>query len=147
MKKLIILIFIAFLSLTIQAQDRGFGIGIMAGEPTGLSAKLWMSRATAADFGLAWSIDSYLHIHGDIVMHKFNLINVSQGELPVYIGLGARILFTDPDLSLGVRVPIGLDYHFRSAPFDLFFEIVPIMNLTPATEFDFNAAIGFRYFF
>jgi len=147
MKKLILPIFIALLSISAQAQDSGFGIGVMAGEPTGLSSKYWLSRATAADFGLAWSIDSYLHVHADIMMHKFDLINVSKGELPVYIGLGARILLTSPDLSLGVRVPVGLNYHFGSAPFDLFFEVVPIMNLTPATEFDFNAAIGFRYFF
>ncbi|MBL7112281.1 MAG: hypothetical protein ISS19_10120 [Bacteroidales bacterium] len=147
MKKLLLTFIVSLFALGIYAQDSGFGIGVMAGEPTGISAKLWMSRSTAADFGVAWSIDSYLHVHGDFVMHKFDLINVSKGELPVYIGLGARILFTDPDLSIGVRVPVGLDYHFSSAPFDLFFELVPIMNLTPATEFDFNAAIGFRYFF
>jgi hypothetical protein len=147
MKKLIVPIFILFFSLSIQAQDSGFGIGVMAGEPTGLSSKYWMSRATAADFGLAWSVQNYLHVHADILMHKFDLINVSKGELPVYIGLGARIMLSDPDLSIGVRVPVGLNYHFSSAPFDLFFEIVPILDLTPATEFDFNAAIGFRYFF
>jgi len=139
MKKLLFTLVVSLFALGIYAQDSGFGIGVMVGEPTGISAKLWTSRTTAADFGVAWSIDSYLHLHGDFVMHKFDLINVSKGELPVYIGLGARIL--------GVRVPVGLDYHFSSGPFDLFLELVPIMNLTPATEFDFNAAIGFRYFF
>lgn len=147
MKKGILPLFMLFVSLTINAQDRGFGIGIMAGEPTGISSKYWLSKTTAADAGLAWSIDSYLHIHADFLMHKYDLINVSKGELPVYIGLGARILLTEPDLSIGIRVPLGLDYQFSGAPFDLFFEVVPILNLTPATEFDFNAAIGFRYFF
>ena len=89
MKKLIIPLFIVFLSLSVQAQDSGFGVGVMVGEPTGLSAKMWTSQTTAAQFGLAWSFDSYLHAHADFIMHKFDLINVSKGELPIYFGLGA----------------------------------------------------------
>jgi hypothetical protein len=38
------------------AQDRAFGLGVMIGEPTGVSAKLWTSAANAFDFGLGWSI-------------------------------------------------------------------------------------------
>jgi hypothetical protein len=146
MKKLFLALVVSSFALGIFAQDSGFGIGVMAGEPTGISAKLWTSQTTAAQFGVAWSIDSYLHLHGDMIMHKFDLINVSKGELPVYIGLGARVLFAD-DLDIGIRVPVGLDYHFDSAPFDLFLEVVPILILVPGTDFDFNAAIGFRYFF
>ena len=85
MKKLLLTFIVSLFALGIYAQDSGFGIGVMAGEPTGISAKLWMSRSTAADFGVAWSIDSYLHVHGDFVMHKFDLINVSKGELPVAV--------------------------------------------------------------
>ena len=146
MKKLTLSIFIAFLALTIRAQDSGFGIGVILGEPTGLSAKYWLSRSTAADFGVAWSFHDYMHLHADILMHKFDLINVSKGELPVFLGLGCRLLLAD-DPAIGIRVPLGLDYHFSSAPFDLFLEVVPIMELAPETKFDLNAAIGLRYFF
>ena len=40
----------------ITAQDHGFGLGIIFGEPTGLSAKLWTSKVNAFDFGLGWSV-------------------------------------------------------------------------------------------
>ncbi len=47
------------LFFTIQgavAQDRDFGIGVIIGEPTGISAKLWTSPVNALDFGLGWSV-------------------------------------------------------------------------------------------
>ena len=146
MKKLFFTMVISFFALGIYAQDSGFGVGVMVGEPTGLSAKLWTSDATAAQFGVAWSLNNYLHVHGDMIMHVFNVVEVSKGELPFYVGLGARVLFAD-DLTIGVRVPLGAAYQFESAPFDLFLEVVPILNLVPGTDFDINGAIGFRYFF
>ncbi|MBP1654509.1 MAG: hypothetical protein H6Q28_1065, partial [Bacteroidetes bacterium] len=42
-------------SSSLLAQDRGFGIGVMAGSPTGLNGKLWVSAENAVDVGLAWS--------------------------------------------------------------------------------------------
>ena len=36
------------------AQQRKFGLGVIIGEPTGLSAKLWTSSVNAFDFGLGW---------------------------------------------------------------------------------------------
>ncbi|MBP2681688.1 MAG: hypothetical protein H6Q78_1551, partial [Candidatus Krumholzibacteriota bacterium] len=45
------------------------------------------------------------------------------------------------------RVPVGLTYIFDGAPLDIFFEIVPILDLIPDTEFDANAAIGIRFYF
>lgn len=34
------------------AQERRFGLGVIIGEPTGVSAKLWTSPVNAFDFGL-----------------------------------------------------------------------------------------------
>ncbi|MBI3766102.1 MAG: hypothetical protein HY277_06330, partial [Ignavibacteriales bacterium] len=37
------------------SQDRGFGIGILIGEPTGVSVKGWLNATNAIDAGVAWS--------------------------------------------------------------------------------------------
>ena len=37
------------------AQERDLGLGVIIGEPTGISAKLWTSPVNALDFGLGWS--------------------------------------------------------------------------------------------
>ncbi|MEJ2616343.1 MAG: hypothetical protein P8Z35_15410, partial [Ignavibacteriaceae bacterium] len=38
-----------------NAQNRNFGLGIILGEPTGLSAKLTVNHINAFDFAAAWS--------------------------------------------------------------------------------------------
>jgi hypothetical protein len=148
MKKLIVLFIGGLFSLNLLAQADGFGIGIILGEPTGLSGKLWLTEKTAVDGAVAWSMwdGSALNVHADFLVHSFNLIHVSQGQLPLYFGIGARVkLANDP--MVGVRVPVGLAYLFGSAPIDVFLELVPILDLVPGTYFHFNSAIGIRYFF
>jgi len=149
MKKLILIITLAFiLSGTIYSQNNGFGLGIVLGEPTGLSAKLWTGSSNAFDFAAAWSFkgDGHLLVQADYVWHSFNLIHVSSGKLPLYYGIGGRAIFSDDPL-LGVRVPLGLNYLFDDAPIDIFAEIVPILDLIPETDFDLGGGLGVRFWF
>ena len=130
------------------AAQGNFGLGIILGEPTGVSGKLWLTDRTAVDMAAAWSFsdEEAFHLHADYLLHNFDLISVSQGRLPIHFGVGARVKFED-ESKLGVRVPVGLTYIFDGAPLDIFFEIVPILDLIPDTEFDANAAIGIRFYF
>lgn len=128
----------------------GFGLGIMVGEPTGLSGKLWLSGKTALDMGAAWSLESNSGFQGqlDYVWHNFGLIKVDKGKLPLYYGIGARFrTWENSDDSFGARIPVGLDYLFENSSFDIFFEIVPTLDLAPSTDFDLNGALGGRFFF
>lgn len=148
MKKLILAIVVALFSAGLFAQSSGFGLGAVFGEPTGLSAKVWSSEKTAIDGALAWSFigSGFLHLHTDFLIHNFNLIDVSEGQLPFYFGLGAFVNFAS-DMGLGLRVPLGLAYHFESAPLEIFGEIVPGLSLLPSTDFYFGGGIGIRYYF
>jgi hypothetical protein len=47
----------------------------------------------------------------------------------------------------GIRVPVGVSYLFAHEPIDLFLEVVPIMDVTPATDLSVNASLGARYYF
>ena len=147
LKYLTILFSIIFLT-QIYSQDKGTGVGIILGEPTGFSAKHWLSPTTAIDGAIAWSfIDGgAFHIHADYLLHSFRLINVPEGKLPFYYGIGGRLKTSD-DTQLGVRVPLGLAYLFQTAPVDIFLEIVPILDFIPETDFRINAALGARYYF
>jgi len=137
-----------------SAQNRKFGLGVILGEPTGLSAKLWIGKNTAIDGALAWSFGSFgtfgyqsaLYVHADYLFHNFNLIKVEKGRLPVYYGIGASVVLAS-DVGVGIRVPIGLEYIFANAPFDIFLEIVPMLAVVPGTSFGVNAGLGARYFF
>jgi len=148
MKKILLISLISLFSLGMFAQDKGLGLGLIFGEPTGLSAKMWTSERTALDAAVAWSFSGpgYFHIQSDFLLHNYDLISVSEGKLPVYYGLGAYVAFSS-DLGLGIRVPFGLAYQFEGAPVDIFGELVPGLSLLPDLGLYFGGGIGARYFF
>ncbi len=147
MKKYIIL-FLFSLSIS-YSQEKGFGVGVMLGEPTGISLKSWMNETNAIDAGLAWSYykSPSMHFHADYLWHSFDLIKTEE-QIPVYYGVGGRIKFGKKDDSkLGVRGVFGVGYFLKSAPLDFFVEIAPVFDIIPGTSFNMNGAIGARYFF
>jgi hypothetical protein len=130
------------------AQDSGFGLGFILGEPTGLSGKLWITKSVSLNGGLAWSFrdEEALHLHTDGVFHNF------RGVVRTYYGIGWRIKFADQvdaegERKVGIRVPVGVTYLFAHSPWDIFIEILPVIDLAPETETDINGAIGIRYYF
>ena len=131
-----------------NAQNRNFGLGIILGEPTGISAKLVTNRVNAFDFAAAWSFkdQGHLLLQADYIWHNFELIQVPSGRLPLYYGIGGRVIFSNDPL-VGIRIPVGLDYQFEREPIDIFVEIVPILDIVPATKFNIGGGIGVRFWF
>jgi len=142
----ILLIFLA-ISLSVTYAQKNFGIGIIAGDPTGLSAKLYTGSNNAFDFAAAWSFkgSGHLLLQADYVWHS-SLSRTSSGMFALYYGIGGRIIFSN-DPNVGVRIPIGIDYVFSTAPVDIFLEVVPVLDLIPSTDFDLNGGIGVRFWF
>ena len=145
---------IFLLPLSAVSQQRDFGLGFIIGEPTGISWKAWTGGSTALAGAAAWSFGNRdaFQLHVDYLFHNFRLFKVSKGRLPFFYGLGVRVRFhekreEDDDTVIGVRFPLGLEYLFASPSVGIFAEIVPILDLAPATDFDLNAAIGFRIYF
>lgn len=153
------LFMILFMLNTANAQkaQNSVGLGVMVGEPTGLSLKAWTSGSTAFDAGLAWSFGRYdaINIHADYLWHHFGVFGneIEKGELPLYYGIGGRLVLADDypnpgdnNAVLGVRGPVGIEYLFEESPVGVFFEVAPILNLAPSTDFDVDGAIGIRFY-
>src|SRR5258708_2242053 len=49
-----------------------FGLGVMLGEPTGLTLKSWTSGSTAFDVGVSYSFDHYVELLADYLWHFRN---------------------------------------------------------------------------
>ncbi len=131
-----------------------FGLGLIVGEPTGLSWKLWQGDSRAWDGAVAWSFidDGYLRVHADYLWHDFSLIPVERGQLPFYFGVGGTLwsgnrAHYDKSFNLGVRGVAGLEYIFPEAPVDIFLELAPTLGLVPETGFDIQGGLGARIFF
>ncbi len=143
------------------SQDHGFGLGVIFGEPTGISAKLWTSHVNAFDFGLGWSFggdrlgryNGYydggrrVHFHMDYLWHSFDVIRSSE-RFPLYYGIGGRINSgAGYDASIALRGVFGIAWLPHRAPLDVFLELVPSLQLTSTAGFGLDAGIGARYYF
>jgi len=145
-----VLLFFAF-TYDAYAQKNGFGLGVIIGEPTGPCFKVWTGGKTAIDGAVAWSLEGNedLHLHMDYLLHDFSIVNVDKGRFPLYYGIGGRVQFREgnnQDDLVGVRIPVGMTYLFANSPLELFFEVVPIVDLAPDTELDFNGGAGIRFY-
>jgi opacity protein-like surface antigen len=143
--------------------NKTFGAGIMLGEPSGLSAKYFLGQDTALDFGLG-AYRYYRHrsgfdLHADFLFHPVNLVHTEPFELPLYFGLGARLLDFDLNddarddhgFALGVRVPLGIAFDFNNVPLDVFIELAVVIDFFFDYYDDYggdvNGAVGVRYYF
>jgi hypothetical protein len=154
--------------------NKTFGLGIMLGAPTGLSGKYFLSSDTALDFGIG-TIYGYrhrrgIHLHVDYLWHPLSLASVDAFELPLYFGIGGRLLHGDrcyryergfcdyyyrDYTALGVRGPIGIAFDFNNVPIDIFAELALVLDFLVdrddrydnAIYLDLNGAVGFRYYF
>jgi len=141
------------------AQSR-WGLGLILGEPTGISYKNWSGADRAIDAAVAWSFSGYdsFQIHADYLFHNFTWTRDTdiKDVFPLYYGIGVRIklgttdngrLSRRTDARVGIRIPGGLSYWLEEAPIEFFVEIVPLLDLVPATDLDLNGAVGARYYF
>jgi len=140
-----------------------FGIGLMLGDPTGLSAKYFMSGQTALAFGLGNAYHDHhypndfhyhgIHFHTDVLWHPVLLVRNPSIRLPFYLGIGGQFrAYEDGNGNdhsyLGFRVPFGIAIDFVRAPIDIFFELVPTwVFVGPGDDFYIGGALGFRIYF
>ncbi|MEO6097389.1 MAG: hypothetical protein ABIW76_17730 [Fibrobacteria bacterium] len=132
----------------VQARQGGpFGVGIIAGDPSGLSGKLWLNDRNALDFIAGFSLQNdWVNLNCDYVWHDFDLIPVSRGQLPIYYGMGVWTSVSN-NAAIGARGIVGIEYLFPSAPLDVFLEIGPGASILPETGFGLSGGLGMRFFF
>ncbi|MFZ1947286.1 MAG: DUF3996 domain-containing protein [bacterium] len=140
------------------SQAGPLGVGVVLGEPTGLTAKQWLGRGHAVDAAAAWSFAdaTALHFQMDYLFHRPSPPEIEVPGLLFYFGVGGRIKLIDEDEGrgkrddgdrIGVRFPLGLDYLFAKSHLEVFMEIAPILDLAPESDFEINGGVGLRYYF
>jgi len=142
----------------LHGTDKGtLGVGIILGEPTGISAKLYLKddQAIQAAIGSAF-IGGGIQVHGDYVFHPYILQSRDSFVLPVYLGPGLRVIdYTDGRnnnaLAIGVRGVVGLLFDFKTVPLDAFIEVAGVLEYKfsdgSGAQLALNAGAGVRYYF
>lgn len=148
-KKLMVLCsFLLILILALPASGQTYGLGFIFVEPTGLTVKMGLVNRQALVGGLGWASQSGnpLLLQIDYLPPSLFLLNDSNLKVNFYYGLGGRLIFND-GAEGGFRFPLGFDFLAQRAPLNFFFEIVPILLLSPEARLSLKGAIGIRYVF
>lgn len=141
-----------------RGSDKGaLGAGIILGEPTGITAKLYLQDDVAIQGAVGSAfVGGGLQLHADYVFHPYILQTRPSFVLPVYFGPGLRLIdYTngrdDSSFAIGLRGVGGLLFDFREVPLDAFIEVAAVL------EYEFrdgkggalllNAGAGVRYYF
>ena len=135
---------------TLHPSGNPLGLGVIVGEPTGITGKKWLGHRSAFDFGAAWSFgrnDAVL-LYADHLWHHYDVFHVDKGAMALYYGLGGRASLRDEGQdAFGVRVPVGLAYQFENSAIGLFLEVAPVVDLAPDTDLEAMGGLGARYYF
>lgn len=165
MKKLIITTALLVSTSTLFAKpgNTGFGAGVILGDPTALSAKYFMSDATAIDGGLSFGHHELL-IYGDYLRHFKGMLgnqNEFVSQLTPYVGVGPVFAFADgdndkgkhfiedddDDFTFGGRIPFGVEWIAPELPLGVSFELAPGIKIIPETDAFIQAGLALRYYF
>lgn len=148
-----------------SAQESKFGLGGIVGSPTGASFKINLNERNALDFALGFGFfgGNYARLHAQYLWDK-NLLQMDRANMDFYFGAGVQVggyvghghHHHDEDHPghhdhhgawLGARVPLGLDFPFKSRPLDVFIELAPVIWFIQDVDFNIEGAVGARYWF
>lgn len=138
--------------------DKGtFGLGLILGEPTGISAKLYLADDQAIDGAVGFAFfGGGLQAHADYLWHPLILQSREEFVLPVYIGPGVRAIdYRDGEegdtFALGARIVGGILFDFKKVPLDAFVEVAGVIEWEFGEDggagIKLNAGAGARYYF
>ncbi len=154
MRKL--LLAIVGLMIFAHGQPYRYGIGVIIGSPTGFSGKSILSERSAAQANLGWSFWPEVGFHGtfDYQVLFPGVIKNEEGaalnSVVPYAAIGGRVRIMSDEhdntrFNVGLRLGGGIEYIIDR--FSIFLEILPVVNMLPRTDFDFEGGLGFRFNF
>lgn len=152
MKNILLPFIFVLMFASIVSAANTIGAGFILGDPSGLTAKIFMGKSDAIDIGIGESADD-LYIYADYLRHFHGVFPIN--ELVFYLGVGAGFHDWEKDRKddheeenrIDVRIPIGLEYTFTKVPVGIFLELVPALRIIPDVDFDIRGGLGARYYF
>ncbi len=146
-------------------KTKKFGIGVGAGQPSGVEFMWFFKEHHALHTNLGVGFQGKLHVRLNVdYLYHIRVYQHQDFDLPIYFGAGlsffvwtqyryGEFYFWGADgqyvsyFGIGVRVPIGCSLQFHKTPIDVFFEVAPGAGLFPGIGAYVDGTAGFRYYF
>jgi len=157
-KRATLLLWLLLLIPAITHGQGKFGVGLLFGDPTGIAWKYTINSTNAFDGAIGFSpIDRY-RAHADYLWqsHPFN-----EQRLALHYGIGAAFVFgrteyavvngrgyffREQDPGFALRGVVGLNYKVQGSPIDLFFEVAPLVPVSPPAGMGADVGLGVRVY-
>jgi hypothetical protein len=135
----------------------GVGVGLLLGEPSGLSLA-WQphDRRLRTTGAVAWSFGRPgVDLHAEAGLEVLDVALRALPDLHVHatVAAGPRLRIGDPpgdgdpsNADLGLRIPVAVRLTHVGAPLELFAELAPGAVVTPATTLFVDVAVGARVY-
>ena len=128
------------------------GLGVMVGDPSGLSLRYMPAGAPyALDFLLAYSWDDNVIVAADykfLFPGLFSKTDAAGQHFHPFLGVGAVLSMANGAGDfLGLRVPVGLEWVIPRSQLALQLELAPGIGIIPSTDAFAMAGLAIRYYF
>lgn len=124
-----------------------FGIGLIVGDPSGVSGKHNLGRM-AIDWAVGWGLIEGDGIQGHVDwLWSLDLKSFDRADLGLHFGVGPKLALFDDAAWVGARAPVGVNFAFERVPIDVFVEVAAGLWIVEETDFDLDAAAGARWWF
>ena len=164
----LVLALAALESASLKAADGGLSLGLVAGNPAGLSAAYDFAFPAGGSRSLAWTAGVQGSAGWDLVspggfaatadaLIRFGkLLRLGSVAVPLYAGVGGKFTAlvgagrygkSEADFGLSIRLPLGLRWDFGGPPLEAFLEVVPGLLVHPVARWDAGVGLGLRWRF
>lgn len=151
-----LLLFLILILGSNLANAKQFGLGVILGSPTGISANYLLSDRNSIDAALAYDDDD-LHFHMDYLWRFPKSLRTQKAAFGWFAGVGLKFRDHDhdghhhhhdhDDEKFGPRAVAGVNHEFNNVPIEIFVEGAIVMYLIEETDIDLDFGIGARYYF
>jgi hypothetical protein len=136
-------------SFVAKGQKEDVGLGVVLGNPTGISAIYWTGDHSAIQLNMGYLMarEEHLLLSADFLVHPW-IFYQKEDLIKPYLGLGGGLGFIS-DLSISVRLPLGTSYFFSAFPIEAFAELDPGLQLVGPGDVRFilGGYLGARWYF
>jgi hypothetical protein len=128
-----------------QRQPDSVGLGIVAGNPSGLTVKQYRPGLVAYELLLTTDVDDFVRL----ALHR--VWERPLPESPLYVvvgpGLAAGLHQLDRGATLRAAVSGTAGLNFYAERFEVFLHVTPRLRFLPTLRPDLGGGVGLRYYF
>ncbi len=129
------------------SQKGNFEIGGVAGTPSGLDARYWITDWFGLDISVGSALKGDFYYSVDLLCEFYDLYRAAGMRVRVFTGLGTLGGYRNDESYRNIRIPVGLSMPFLRYPVTLSAFAAPAWELAPGKKAALNYGIAARFNF